>query len=59
MTANDPAAEERRMCVEYIEFRANRARAHDVKVALLVLASDLAAELHLPEGLSNGQDQVG
>lgn len=59
MTTVNPASEERRLCVEYIEFRANRARTHDLKVALLVLASDLAAELHLPEGLSNGQDQVG
>lgn len=50
---------ERLYVIEYIEYRANRARTHDVKVALLVLASDLAAEFHLPGGLSNEQDQVG
>ena len=50
---------ERLYIVDYIEFRANRVQSHDAKVALLVLASDLRAEFHLPGGLSNGQDQVG
>ncbi len=49
---------EREQIIEYIEHRANRTQSHDAKVALLVLASDLRAEFHLPGGLSNGQDKV-
>jgi hypothetical protein len=49
---------EREHIINYIEYRANRTKAHETKVALLVLASDLRAELHLPEGSSDGQDKV-
>jgi hypothetical protein len=49
---------EREHIIDYIEYRANRTKAHEVKVALLVLASDLRAELHLPEGSSDGQNKV-
>lgn len=49
---------EREQIIEYIEHRANRTQSHGAKVALLVLASDLRAEFHLPGGLSNGQDKV-
>lgn len=39
---------EREQIIDYIEYKANRARSHDVKVALLVIASDLRAEFHVP-----------
>ena len=44
---------EREQIIEYIEFRANRTQSHDAKVALLVLASDLRAEFHVPGGDSD------
>ena len=52
------AVPERKHIIDYIEYRANRTKTHEAKVALLVLASDLRAELHLPEGSSDGQDKV-
>jgi hypothetical protein len=49
---------EREQIIEYIEFRANRTQSHDAKVALLVLASDLRAEFHLPGGTTDeGKDK--
>ena len=51
--------DERTRIIDYIEYRANRTQAHDAKVALLVLASDLKAEFHVPGGTAdeskNGQ----
>lgn len=44
---------ERERIIDYIEYRANRTQAHDAKVALLVLASDLRAEFHVPGGTTN------
>lgn len=44
---------ERQHVIEYIEYRANRTQSHDAKVALLVLASDLRAEFHLPGGTTD------
>lgn len=48
MTDTDTTLIERNHCIDYIEFKANRARTHDVKVALLVIASDLRAAFHVP-----------
>ena len=49
---------ERLYIVDYIEHRANRTQSHDAKVALLVLASDLRAEFHLPGGVTDeGKDK--
>lgn len=45
--------DERTRIIDYIEYRANRTQAHGAKVALLVLASDLRAEFHLPGGTTN------
>lgn len=44
---------ERQQVIEYIEYRANRTQSHDAKVALLVLASDLKAEFHVPGGTAD------
>lgn len=44
---------ERQQVIEYIEYRANRTQSHDAKVALLVLASDLRAEFHVPGGTTD------
>ena len=44
---------EREKIIDYIEYRANRTQSHDAKVALLVLASDLRAEFHLPGGTTD------
>lgn len=41
---------ERLYIIDYIEYRANRTTDHTAKVALLVLASDLRAEFHVPGG---------
>jgi hypothetical protein len=49
---------ERLYIVDYIEYRANRTQSHDAKVALLVLASYLRAEFHLPGGTTDeGKDK--
>jgi hypothetical protein len=45
--------DERTRIIDYIEYRANRTQTHDAKVALLVLASDLRAEFHLPGGTTD------
>lgn len=45
--------DERTRIIDYIEYRANRTQSHDAKVALLVLASDLRAEFHLPGGTTD------
>ena len=45
--------DERTRIIDYIEYRANRTQAHDAKVALLVLASDLRAEFHVPGGTAD------
>jgi len=45
--------DERTRIIDYIEYRANRTQSHDAKVALLVLASDLRAEFHVPGGTAD------
>ena len=54
ITEERTAYGERLYIVDYIEYRANRTQSHDAKVALLVLASDLRAEFHLPGGITDG-----